>query len=177
MPRLLFLLPLALFLGLCVYFVAGLGRDPAAMPSMLIDRPAPVFSLSGPPGFENGLSNADLAGEVTLINVFASWCAPCAEEHPMLMRLSKDGVRIVGVNWKEREAAAGAAFLARLGNPYTLVGADPDGRVAVDFGVTGAPETFVIDRAGRVRFKHIGPITEEAWRVKLAPIVARLEGE
>jgi len=175
--RLLFLVPLVLFAGLCIYFIAGLGRDPAYTPSMLIDRPVPEFSLPPPPGHTKGLSSADLRGAVTLVNVFASWCAPCAQEHPVLMRMKKEGVRIAGIDWKEREAGAGAAFLARLGNPFVLVGDDRDGRVAVDFGVTGAPETFVIDRNGRVRHKHIGPITEEIWRTQLAPMVAALEKE
>lgn len=176
--RLLLLAPLALFVALALYFVAGLKRDPAATPSMLIDRPVPEFSLNGPPGRERGLSSADLQGAVTLVNVFASWCGPCAEEHPVLMRLAKEeGVRIVGIDWKEREGDSGARFLARLGDPYALVGDDRSGRVAVDFGVTGAPETFIVDKAGRVRHKHVGPITEEIWRTRLRSLVEALEGE
>ena len=178
MRGILFLMPLALFLALCVYFIAGLGRDPSFTPSMLIDRPVPEFSLSGPPGRVKGLASSDLQGEVTLVNVFASWCGPCEAEHPQLMSIAKrDRVRIVGIDWKEKEPGAGAAFLARLGDPYALVGDDRDGRVAVDFGVTGAPETFVVDRNGRVRHKHVGPITEETWRSQLKPMVEALERE
>lgn len=177
MRRMLFLIPLVLFAGLCLYFIAGLKRDPAYTPSMLIDRPAPEFSLPALKGQTEGFSSADLNGAVTLVNVFASWCAPCAQEHPVLMRLAKGGVRVAGINWKEKTADAGPAFLARLGNPYRLIGDDRDGRVAIDFGVTGAPETFVIDRKGKVRHKHIGPITEEIWRVQLRPMVEALEKE
>lgn len=177
MHRALFLVPVVLFAGLCVYFAAGLTRDPAVIPSMLIDRPVPEFSLSPVPGFERGLASADLEGEVTLVNVFASWCAPCIAEHPVLMRLSREGVRIAGVNWKERELEDGAQFLARRGNPYALLGDDRDGRVAIEFGVTGAPETFVVDRKGRVRHKHVGPISEDIWRTQLKPMVAKLEAE
>lgn len=177
MGRLLYLAPISLFLVLGVYFLAGLGRDPAYMPSMLIDRPAPEFSLPPLEGREEGFSNADFGGEVALVNVFASWCAPCLEEHPVLMQIARSGaVPIFGVNWKEKPGD-GARWLARHGDPYARVGDDASGRVAIDFGVTGAPETFVIDRNGKVRHKHVGPITPQVWRGVLAPMIEDLKNE
>jgi cytochrome c biogenesis protein CcmG/thiol:disulfide interchange protein DsbE len=176
MRRLLFLLPLALFVGLALYFGAGLKRDPSYTPSMLIDRPVPEFSLGPIAGKTEGLESGDLKGKVTLVNVFASWCAPCAEEQPVLMAIRKEGVRLVGVNWKDKPGD-GARFLARYGDPFERIGDDATGRVAVDFGVTGAPETFVVDEEGRVRHKHVGPITRDLWEGQLGPMVKALEAE
>ena len=111
-----------------------------------------------------------------LLNVFASWCVACVIEHPMLLRLQAQGVTIHGLDWKD-EPAAGAEWLAQRGNPYTLIGSDPRGRTGIDFGVTGAPETFVIDGHGRVRYRHVGPITPEVWAKTLQPMMDRLETE
>lgn len=177
MRRLIFLTPFALFLALALFFLGGLKRDPEFTPSMLIDRPAPAFSLPPISGRDKGLSSADLQGRVTLLNVFASWCAPCEIEHPMLMRIRREGgPRILGLNWKDRPGA-GANWLARLGDPYERIGDDAQGRVAIEFGVTGAPETFVVDKAGRVRHRHVGPITAEIWARELKPIIEALEAE
>src|SRR5690606_8784972 len=130
-------------------FWVGLQRDPSKLPSQLIDRPAPQFALPAVRDGEPGLATADLAGEPALLNIFASWCVPCRLEHPVLMRLSAEGTPIYGIDWKETPAA-GAAWLAEHGDPYRKVGNDEAGRIGIDLGVTGVPETFVIDRRGRV---------------------------
>lgn len=173
--RLFFLLPISLFLVVGVYFMAGLKRDPAYMPSMLIDRPAPVFALPPIEGRTEGLSNEDFAGEVVLLNVFGSWCAGCLIEHPVLMEIAADGAApLLGLNWRDKPGDA-ARWLARHGDPYARIGDDADGRVAIDFGVTGAPETFVIDAKGRVRHKHVGPIAPEDWRGVIKPMIEELK--
>jgi cytochrome c biogenesis protein CcmG/thiol:disulfide interchange protein DsbE len=175
MRRLLYLLPLLVFLGLAGYFWAGLGRDPAVLPSVLIDRPVPAFDLPPIEGRERGLSSADLRGDVSLVNVFGSWCAACRIEHPVLMRLKAEGdVPIHGIDWREKNRTDGPAWLARYGDPYTLIGDDPESRAAIALGVTGAPETFVVDADGVIRYKHVGPVTQEVWEERLWPIVERL---
>lgn len=177
MSRLVFLLPLSLFLVLGLYFMAGLRHDPSAIPSMLIDKPAPQFSLPPIEGREEGLSSEDFAGEVVLINIFGSWCVACQTEHPVLMEIARENVApLMGIDWKDAPGA-GAKWLARLGDPYARIGDDADGRVAIDFGVTGAPETFLIDRKGHVRHKHVGPITHEVWRKELRPMIEVLKNE
>jgi len=175
MKRLLFLLPAAAVLGVGAAFLAALvgGRDPALVPSTLIDRPAPEFALPalGPrPGF----THADLGGEVALVNVFASWCAPCLEEHPVLMRLQAEGRAIYGINYKDEPEAA-TAWLQRWGDPYTAIGADSTGRVAIDWGVYGVPETFIVDREGHIRYRHVGAITPAIFDREIAPRLAALE--
>ncbi|MGE0409977.1 MAG: DsbE family thiol:disulfide interchange protein [Amphiplicatus sp.] len=176
MKRLVLLAPLALFVAIGLAFAVGLTRDPSRIPSTLIDRPLPEFDLPPIQGFDKGLASADLKGEVALINVFGSWCVSCLLEHPVLLALSKENaVPIYGVNWKD-EPGAGAAWLARHGNPYQRIGDDSAGRVVIDLGVTGAPETFVIDREGRVRYKQVGPITREVWEKKLRPMIEELRG-
>ncbi len=172
--RLLLLLPLAVFLILGGYFALGLTRDPSKLPSMLIDKPAPTFSLPGLTEGEPGLSNADLTGKVRLLNVFASWCAPCRVEHPLLMRLAREeGVTIHAINYKDKPEAA-KAFLDQMGNPFTAIGADKDGRVAIDFGVYGVPETYVIDKDGRVRYRHVGPLMPFDLEEKILPMIREL---
>ncbi|MFY8093954.1 MAG: DsbE family thiol:disulfide interchange protein [Niveispirillum sp.] len=172
--RLLLLLPLTVFLILGGYFALGLTRDPSKLPSMLIDKPAPSFALPGLSEGEKGLSNADLLGKVQLVNVFASWCAPCRVEHPLLMRLAKEqGVTIHAINYKDKPDAA-QAFLAQMGNPYTSIGADKDGRVAIDFGVYGVPETYVIDKQGRVRYRHVGPLMPFDVEETILPMIREL---
>lgn len=169
-------LPLLLFAGLVAVFLVRLfSGDPSKLPSALLGKPVPVFTLpaiegSGQPGF----SNADLGqGQVSVVNVFASWCAPCHQEHPLLMALAKDGrFRMLGINQKDKAENA-RRFLGRLGNPYSKVGADNDGRVSVEWGVYGVPETFVVSRDGRIAYKHVGPLTEESIRDKLMPEIAR----
>jgi cytochrome c biogenesis protein CcmG/thiol:disulfide interchange protein DsbE len=173
--RLLFLLPLAGFIGLAVAFTLGLGHDPRLVPSPLIGKPVPVFSLPAVKGRDLGLSSSDLQGEVSLVNVFASWCVACREEHPLLMRLQAQGtVPIHGLNYKDKPDDA-ARWLDTMGDPYTRTGADIDGGVAIDWGVYGVPETFVVDRQGRIAYKQIGAITPEILDRTLLPMIARLQ--
>lgn len=177
MKRLLLLAPFSVFLVIALYFAIGLDRDPSRIPSVLIDKPLPAFDLPAIEGREKGLSSADLAGEVALVNVFGSWCAGCLIEHPVLMEIAaSETVLLVGVDWKD-PPGAGAAWLKRNGDPYALIGDDADGRVAIDFGVTGAPETFVVDKNGRIRYKQVGPITPQIWRKELKPLIEKLNGE
>jgi cytochrome c biogenesis protein CcmG/thiol:disulfide interchange protein DsbE len=177
MNRLFLFLPLAVFVVMAVYFGLGLRQDPSEIPSQLIDRELPVFDLPAISGQEAGLSSADLVGEVSLLNVFGSWCPPCAIEHPMLMQIARSGeVPIYGIDWKD-PPGAGAAWLERNGNPYLRIGDDAQGRTAIDLGITGAPETFLIDRAGRVRYRHVGVITPEVWQDILRPLVLHLQSE
>jgi len=174
MKNVFVLAPLAVFAAIAGAFAVGLTRDPSAIPSALIDRPLPEFDLPPIQGFQQGLASADLKGEVSLLNVFGSWCVSCHIEHPVLMQLAASGaVPIRGLNWKDKPGD-GAAWLARLGNPYDRIGDDPEGRVIFDLGVTGAPETFVIDKEGRVRYKHTGPITPEVWEKTLRPLIEEL---
>jgi cytochrome c biogenesis protein CcmG/thiol:disulfide interchange protein DsbE len=174
--RLPYALPLVIFAALAVYFWAGLGRDPNLLPSVLIDRPVPAFALPPIEGAPHGLSSEDLKGQVTLVNIFGSWCVACLVEHPYLMQLSRDGVvPIYGIDWREKDRFAGPAWLAQHGNPYARVGDDPDSHAAIALGVTGAPETFIVDHLGVVRYKQVGPITPEIWKNQLAPIVRHLQ--
>jgi cytochrome c biogenesis protein CcmG/thiol:disulfide interchange protein DsbE len=153
------LAPLAIFVALVAVFVIGLRGDPQRLPSALIGRPAPVFDLAPLPGIDRpGFRTADLAGHVTVVNVFASWCIPCHDEHPFLMELAQDSrIRIAGINQKDQPENA-RRFLGRNGNPYALVGVDPAGRAVIDWGVYGVPETFIVGRDGTIAFKHVGPI-------------------
>lgn len=177
MRRFVFLAPLALFLIIGVYFAIGLSRDPSRIPSALIDQPLPAFDLPPIEGYAEGFSSDDIAGEVALINVFASWCVACEVEHPMLMELAADAnILLAGLNWKDKPGE-GTAWLRKNGDPYALVGDDARGRTAIDFGVTGAPETFIVDRNGRIRYKQVGPITPKIWRGRLKPLIEMLEAE
>lgn len=177
MRRLLFFAPVAVLVVLAGLLWLGLRRDPATLPSTLIDQPLPAFELTAVrPGDAEGLSTDDFGGRPMLLNVFASWCVGCRVEHPFLMELSRQGVIIQGLDWKD-PPGAGAAWLAEHGDPYTLVGDDPDGRTGIDLGVSGAPETFIVDANGRVRHRHVGPITPEIWETELRPILQRLEAE
>ena len=175
--RLLFIAPFAAFTALVVYFAGGLQRDPSIIPTVLIDKPVPTFELPPIEGYEHGFSTEDLKGEVTLVNIFGSWCIACHVEHPLLMELSAEGdIPIMGIDWKD-PPGAGAAWLKKYGDPYTRVGDDRDGRVAIDFGVTGAPETFVVDGNGRIRYKQVGPITPLIWREDIEPIIREIRNE
>jgi cytochrome c biogenesis protein CcmG/thiol:disulfide interchange protein DsbE len=176
MRRLMFLAPVVLFLGLIVVFALGLRRDPSLIPSALINKPLPAFDLPPVRASGPGLKTADFKGEPALLNVFGSWCVTCREEHPMLMQLKAQGVVIHGLDWRD-DPAAGARLLAEQGDPYTLVGNDRSGRTGVDLGVTGAPETFVVDRHGRVRYKQVGEIDAETWTRTLAPLMEKLRAE
>jgi cytochrome c biogenesis protein CcmG, thiol:disulfide interchange protein DsbE len=172
--RWLYLLPAAVFAVLAAASYVGLGIDSTELPSPLIDQPAPHFELPPLAGAERGFSSADLHGHVSLVNTFASWCAPCRAEHPVLNRLARTGrVPIFGIDYKDKEDAA-LAWIAELGNPYTRIGAD-DGRVGIDWGVYGVPETFIVDRDGRIRFKHVGPLTDGDVEQTILPLVAKLD--
>ncbi len=169
----IYLLPAALFALLIAAFVAGLGRDPGKLPSMLIDKPLPAFALPPVRPGEAGLRSADLRGGPRLLNVFASWCVSCRVEHPVLLALKARGVPIEGLDWKD-EAADGAKYLADNGDPYGTVGNDRSGRVGIDLGVAGVPETFVVDGQGVVRYKQVGPIAPEDWVRTIEPLMTRL---
>ena len=175
--RLIFIAPFAAFTALVTYFAAGLQRDPSIIPTVLIDQQIPEFDMPAIEGYEMGFSSADLDGEVSLVNIFGSWCLACRIEHPLLMELAEKGaVPIMAIDWKD-PPGAGAEWLKRYGDPYTRIGDDFAGRVAIDFGVTGAPETFVVDKNGRIRYKQIGPITPQIWREDLEPIIRELRNE
>jgi len=175
-----FVVPVAIFLGLALVFAVYLhqvgtgGKSVSELPSALIDRPVPVFRLPPIEGEGVGLASTRLAGEVSLVNVWASWCPPCRHEHPLLMRLAREGVPIYGINYKDKPEAA-KAFLAELGNPYRAIGADRTGRVAIDWGVYGYPETFVIGSDGRIRYRHVGPLTPEDLEQRIFPLLKGLK--
>jgi len=174
--RLLHLLPAVGFTAVAVPLAWGLTRDPRELPSALLDQPVPNFDLPPVQGRSLGLSSADLMGEVSLVNVFASWCVACRAEHPLFIELAASGaVPLHGLNYKDRPEDA-AQWLDRLGDPYTRTGADLDGRVAIDWGVYGVPETFVVSAAGRIVHKHIGPVNDVALAETILPLVERLRG-
>lgn len=173
-PRLGSFVPLLLFLGLAVIFGIGLTLNPRDIPSPLIGKPVPEFSLPPVQGRTLGLSSADLTGEVSLVNVFASWCTACRAEHPLLMDLkAKNIVPIHGLNYKDKPDDA-EKWLAELGDSYTRTGADIDGRVGIDWGVYGVPETYVIGRDGRIAYKQIGQLTPEILQYKIMPLINEL---
>lgn len=177
--RLTFILPIAGFLflavvfGIYLYQVGVGGKVVSDLPSALIDKPAPTFDLPTIEGKPGGFSSKQLAGSVSLVNIWASWCAPCRVEHPLLMRLAKEGITIHGINYKDKPDAA-RAFLDTLGNPFASLGADRNGRAVIDWGVYGYPETFVIDKAGHVRYRHIGPIMAHDLTEKIYPLLKAL---
>ena len=179
--RLLVLVPLVLFLGVTALFLNKLikGGDPSALPSALIGRPAPPTNLPPLPGLERdgrpvpGLTTADFSGAVTLMNVWASWCVPCHDEAPLLMRLAEDKrIRLVGINQKDQPENA-RRFLGRYGNPFVASGVDANGRASIEWGVYGVPETFVIGRDGKVAFKLVGPITPSNLERALKPAIEK----
>ncbi len=173
MRRLLYLVPLLLFVGVAVYFAFGLTRDPRYIPSALIDKPVPQFDLPGLAG-RKGLSTADLKGKVTLVNFFASWCVECRTEHNELLQLGAEkGVNLYGIAWKDKDIDT-LRWLATFGNPYQRVGVDADNKTGINFGVYGVPETYVIDKKGRIRFKQVGPITPDVLRHKLPALLDKL---
>jgi cytochrome c biogenesis protein CcmG, thiol:disulfide interchange protein DsbE len=172
--KLVFLVPAALFAVLLVAFAVGLRHDPHMLPSALIDRPAPDFALPGLYETADGLTRKDLGGRMTLVNFFASWCAPCREEHAELMTLARGpGVTLDGIAYKDKPEDS-RRFLDRLGNPFAHVGIDRDGTTAIDFGVYGVPETYVVDGTGHIRYRHVGPLTAEDVKEKILPLIARI---
>jgi cytochrome c biogenesis protein CcmG/thiol:disulfide interchange protein DsbE len=169
------LIPLAVFVVLCGFLFVGLWRDPREVPSPLIGKPAPTFTLAQLHQPAKALGTADMKGQVWLLNVWASWCVSCREEHPLLVELAKAKVvPIVGLNYKD-EPAAGMGWLRQYGDPYNVSVVDRDGRVGIDWGVYGVPETFVVDKQGTIRYKQIGPVTAEALEKKILPLVRELQ--
>ena len=176
--RLLFLAPVLVFAVVAGYFLWGLspGRDPRVLPSVLIDKPPPVFTAGPLEGMDvPGLSNTDLkSGRVSVVNFFASWCIPCRAEHPLLMDLAAEGVvDLHGMAYKDKQADA-RTWLRRYGNPYGRVGSDESGRIGIDWGVSGVPETFIIDGEGRIRYRHWGPIDQQAMDETIVPLIKSL---
>jgi cytochrome c biogenesis protein CcmG/thiol:disulfide interchange protein DsbE len=172
-----YVLPLIVVTLMSVFFLVALrSGDPSRLPSPLIGKPVPQFSLGPIEGLEtgSGVSSADLAnGEVTVVNMWASWCGPCIQEHPQLVALKQQhGVRLIGINYKDEPGAA-RRFLARHGNPFDSIGADTTGRVAIDWGVYGVPETYVVDGNGRIAFKFIGPLSASAIKNEILPAIAK----
>jgi cytochrome c biogenesis protein CcmG/thiol:disulfide interchange protein DsbE len=176
MKRVLFITPLILFAALAAYLGFGLTRDARILPSALIDKPVPDFAL--PPLFpdEPGFSTADLKGKVSVVNVFASWCIPCRAEHPLWMRFAKEQkVPLYGLNWKDKRKDA-MAWIRELGNPYERIGHDLKNEAGIEWGVYGVPETYIIDRTGRIRKKHVGPIFPEILEKEILPVIRELQG-
>ena len=172
MTRILLLLsPLAILAVLVVIFALSMNRDPSLIRSVLLDKPAPGLVLPAVAGLDlPGLDNSQLKGQVSVVNVFASWCVPCRAEHPYLTELrSQTGVQMLGINQKDAPENAGK-FLAELGNPYDAVGADADGRVSIDWGIYGVPETFVVNPAGIVTYKQVGPLDAQSMLAMIAAI-------
>lgn len=172
-----YLIPFGIFAVLVVLFVVGLGLDPREVPSPLIDKPAPEFELPRLHDPEETFGRADLLGNgVSLVNVWASWCTACRQEHPFLMDLSRQGaIPIYGLNYKDERADA-LGWLRRFGDPYAASAFDHDGRVGIEWGVYGVPETFIVDGRGTIRYKHIGPLNEQVWQEKIMPIIDDIRG-
>lgn len=175
-PNLLTLAPVMAFVGLCAMFAFGIKtEDQSAIPPGAMDRPLPEFSLAPMPGTDLGFASSDLLGRVVLINVFASWCSSCRSEHPKLLQLAKTAdVPIYGVNWKDSKGA-GKLFLNKAGNPYIATGDDSMGMLGSALNVTGVPETYIVDAQGRLRYRHLGPITDQIWAEVLLPLISNLE--
>lgn len=177
MKYLKFLLPLVIFLGLVGFLMKGLSLDPREVPSPLINKPAPAFALTLLDQPDVSLKRDDMLGKVWMLNVFASWCVACREEHPLLVAFARQKLLpIYGLNYKD-ERAAGMKWLDTFGNPYEAALYDRDGRVGIDYGVYGVPESFVIDAKGVIRYKQIGPFTLEAIETRLIPLVRQLQKE
>jgi cytochrome c biogenesis protein CcmG/thiol:disulfide interchange protein DsbE len=171
-----FLLPLAAFVILVGFLVVGLGLNPRQVPSPLIGKPAPEFQLQQLHAADKTLTSRDNLGKVWLLNVWASWCVSCREEHPLLVELAKSGiVPVYGLNYKDQREDA-LRWLKQFGDPYTVSIVDPEGRTGIDYGVYGVPETYVIDKNGVIRYKQIGPVTVDALQTKILPLVKELQG-
>ena len=169
-----YLIPLALFLVLVVFLAIGLTRNPNELPSALIDKPSPTFRLPQLKQPDKTFSAEDMRGKVWMLNVWASWCVACRDEHPFMFEYQKSGaVPIYGLNYKDRPEDA-LGWLSELGDPYLLSAVDLDGRVAIDYGVYGAPETYIIDKKGTIRLKHVGPVMPDVWEKKILPMVQEL---
>jgi cytochrome c biogenesis protein CcmG/thiol:disulfide interchange protein DsbE len=166
-----YLIPGAIFIVLVGFFVVGLNRDPSMVPSPLIGKPAPAYSLTKVEDPQLKVSNTDMLGKKHLVNVWATWCGGCRQEHAFLLQVAQQNlIPIVGIDWKDDMSSA-QQWLTQLGNPYAATGFDGEGRVAIDFGVYGAPETFLVDEHGVIIYKHIGILTADAWQNKLLPLI------
>ncbi len=174
-PRLKLFAPLLIFAVLAAFLFRGLALDPRAMPSALIDQPLPEFTLASL-GEELQLSRADVIGEVALFNVWATWCISCRVEHPYLLKLAEQGVPIYGINYKDEDDAA-LRWLAQLGDPYRKSLVDQEGTLGLDLGVYGAPETYLVDRNGVIRFRYVGVVDERVWSTILQPLYAELSDQ
>jgi len=173
--RLIFLVPLGVFLVIAAYFAVGLSMNARDIPSVIIDQQVPPFDMPPIRGRDRGFKSSDLIGEVSLVNVFGSWCVACQVEHPFLMKIKREGkVPLHGIDWREKTPDAGPKWLKRKGDPYTLIGDDPVSKGAIAFGVTGAPETFVIDHKGIIRYKHVGVMNEDNWAETIWPVIEEL---
>ena len=174
MKALKYIIPLAVFVALLGFFAVGLTRDPREVPSPLIDKPAPAFKLQQLHDQGAAFTPEDMKGKVWLLNVWASWCVSCRVEHPLLVEMSRTNVvPIVGLNYKDQRDD-GMQWLSKFGNPYVLSAYDVEGKVGIDYGVYGVPETFVIDKQGMIRYKQIGPVTPEALEKKILPLIRKL---
>jgi cytochrome c biogenesis protein CcmG/thiol:disulfide interchange protein DsbE len=175
MKFLRYLVPMGIFLGVLGFLYVGLGLNPRDVPSPLIGKPAPAFQLPRLDDPAQTVGRQDLLGQVWMLNVWASWCAPCREEHPLVIDIARRKlVPVYGLNYKDQTQAA-RGWLDNLGNPYTATLVDANGRVAIDFGVYGVPETFIIDRRGVIRFKHTGPLTADVVRTRIEPLLKELQ--
>jgi len=172
-PRLKLFAPLLLFAVLALFLFRGLELDPQALPSALIDRPLPEFTLPGL-GEERDITRGDLLGEAALLNVWATWCVSCRVEHPYLKQLAERGVVIYGINYKDEDADA-LRWLQELGDPYRANVVDRDGTLGIDLGVYGAPETYLVDAQGIIRYRHVGVVDERVWQTILQPLYQELE--
>ncbi len=169
--------PLLGLLVLVIFFGFGLTRDPKILPSEMIDRPVPNFELTDLYNPDSVLTQDMFLGDISLINVFGSWCIACEVEHPKLMELSRSkAIKLVGIDWRDTREK-GQNWLEKNGNPYNVILFDGESRLAIDLGVTGAPESFIVDKAGRIRYKHVGIITDAVWEDVLKPIIWDLEAE
>jgi len=166
-----FIVPLVLFAGVIVLFYASLSRDKLTLPSPLIGKPAPQFSLPNLSDPAALVSNSDFAGKPYVVNVWGTWCPGCLQEHGVLLEIAqRNEVPLIGINWRDDSARA-AMYLKRKGNPFVGVGVDPESKVAIDWGVYGAPETFLVGADGKVLYKHIGPMNMEVWQQEFLPLV------
>ena len=172
-----YLLPLGIFLFLVGLFIIGLQHDPRLVPSPLIGKPSPQFELPRLEDAKLSIGKDDLKGKVVFLNVWASWCVECRREHPLLLQMSKSKkFNIIGLNYKDTREEA-MDWLKQHGDPYQTSAFDQDGQVGIDFGVYGVPETFILDRGGVIRYKHIGPITPEVLKTDILPLMDKLKGE
>ncbi|MCP4697039.1 MAG: DsbE family thiol:disulfide interchange protein [Gammaproteobacteria bacterium] len=172
-----YLLPLGVLVVLTAFLGVGLGLNPRELKSTLIDKPAPAFTLPRVKSPEKSISAKEFPGKVSLLNIWASWCVSCRQEHALLMELAKySRINLYGLNWKDTLPAA-RNWLSELGDPYIANAFDEKGRTGIDYGVTGTPETFIIDKKGIIRYKHVGPINANVFKNKLQPLIQRLEAE